>query len=147
MTEADFDHELRRILLGFGAAIALFVVLYLFRTFKVYVLGRRYSGVIAKVVKKEAPKGETGYKATYSYVVEYEDIRSGRSLAHESTGVRMGFQEFEVGDRVTIFLQEGQHKLAEILSWRRLLVSAFVIVGVAVAMYATYYFLLGRKNA
>lgn len=131
-TYHDFDDK--RIIIGLGAALALFVVFYVFRVLKVYVLGRRVPGVITEVVKYR------GYRTWgYGFVVEYKDIRSGNGLVHEElTG--SFFPEFKVGERVTLFVPEGKNGAAEILSWWRLLVSAFVVIGIALAMVLTYHF-------
>jgi ABC-type lipoprotein release transport system permease subunit len=56
----------------------------------------------------------------------------------------MAFQEFKVGDKVTLFIPEGKHGAAEILSWRRLLMSGLVVIGIAVATMLAYHFLVEK---
>jgi len=59
MNDADADYELRRMFLGFGGAFALFLLLYVARTVKIYFLGRHVDAVVAKVLKRE-PEGSRG---------------------------------------------------------------------------------------
>jgi hypothetical protein len=142
MSDADFDFELRRLFLGFGGAIAFLIILYAGRLLKIYVLGRRVKAVVAKIQKKEADPAEPKSRPRYSYVLEYVD-RAGERR-HILERQELAYQEFEVGDEVTAFVQSD--RIAEILSWRRLLLSGSVITITFAAMIAAYYILLVQKR-
>lgn len=142
MNDADADFELRRMFLGFGGAIALLIILYVARILKIYVFGRRVSAVVTKVVKKEADPASSRRSARYSYLLEYLDRQGQRRRVHERQ--ELSFQEFEVGDLVTAFVQN--ERVAEILSWRRLMLSAVVIAVTFGTIFAGYYMLLGQKK-
>lgn len=140
MNDADADYELRRMFLGFGLAIAFLLLLYVARTLKIYFLGRRVDAVVAKVLKREFEG--TNRRPQYSYVLAYTDAQGRRRLLHELQ--RAGIQEYRVGDHVVAFVQG--ERVAEILSRRRLLVSALVLGLTVAALMAGYHFLLGKKN-
>lgn len=144
MTDADLDFDLNLLIFGFAAVIALFVTLYLYRALRVYVLGRRVHGVVAKVIRKEMPAGSR-YRATYSYEVEYDDIREGRKIAVEAH--QLSFQEFEVGQSVTMFIEDGPFSVPEILNWRRLVFSMLMLAAVLSGMFLAYHFLIVPKHA
>jgi hypothetical protein len=140
MTDADFDFELRRLFLVFGSGIALFLLLFLSRALKIFFVGKRFRGLVARVRTSERHGN-----LQYSYVVEYEDPSRGRRLAHERQEVP--FQEFKIGDKVIIYVKEGEPPVCEILNWRRVLLSFFIILLVIVAMFAGYQHFLGNRNA
>lgn len=140
MTEADFDFELRRMFLGFGGAIALLLLYFLFRVLRVFFAGTKVRGVVARVRTSDY-NGRT----QYSYVVRYEAPGRGPRLAHETQ--KMPLQEFKVGDAVTIYVKDGEHPACEILSWPRVLVSVGLILVVSFAMFAGYQHYLGPKKA
>jgi hypothetical protein len=140
ITDADFDFELKRLFLVFGSGIALFLLFFLFRVLKVFFLGKRFRGVIARVRTSEY-RG----RPQYSYVVEYKDPLRGRRLAHERQEVPL--QEFKIGDAVTLYVKDGEPPVCEILSWQRMMLSLSVILLVLLAMFAAYHHFFGHKNA
>jgi hypothetical protein len=138
MTDADFDFELRRLFLVFGSGIALFLLFFLFRVLKVFFVGKRFRGVVARVRTFEH-RG----KQQCSYVVEYEDPSLGRRFAHERQEVPL--QEFKIGDAVTIYVKDGEPPVCEILSWQRVLVSFFIIFLVILAMFIGWQHFFGPQ--
>jgi len=140
MTDADFDYELRRLFLVFGGGIAFFVLLFAGRFLKVFFVGSRHRGVVA-FVRTSSSRGQVHY----SYDVQYEDPVHGRLIARERQ--EMPLQEFKPGDSVTIFVKRGEPPICEILSWRRLLFSLFIILLVCLGMFIAYQHFLGGKNA
>ena len=141
MNDAEAQIELTRMFFAFAGGIAFFIAIYVFRSLRIYLFGRRVSAVVFRIAK-EASEGR---KSTYAYVVKYQDASSGvTKTARDHQGLPI--QEFRVGDRVTAFVTR-RGDVAEILSWRRLVFSFFVIAFVAIAMFVSYQFLLGNKNA
>ncbi len=141
MNDAEAQIELTRMFFAFAGGIAFFIAIYVFRSLRIYLFGRRVSAVVSRIAKEESE----GRKSTYAYVVEYLDTSSGATrTARDHQGLPL--QEFRVGDRVTAFVSR-RGNVAEILSWRRLVFSFLVIALVAIAMFASYHLLLGKKNA
>lgn len=136
MTDVDPDFGLQRLFLVFGGGIALFLLFFFIRFLKVFFVGKRFRGIIARVRKTEY-RG----KPQYSYVVEYEDPLRGRRLAHERQ--TLPIQEFEKGDAVIIYTKDGDPRACEILSWPRVCISTFVLLLVILAMLASYRYSVG----
>lgn len=142
MNEADADFELRRLFLGFGGAILLLVALYVLRALKIYVFGKRVRASVVKVVRNEPDAAEPDRAPRYSYVLEYVDRGGERRRIDEQ--LELSVREFRVGDVVTVFV--GRNRRAEILSWRRLILSGAVIALTCAAVAAGYYALLIKKT-
>lgn len=127
----DSDPEARRLFLIFGSGIALFLLLFLVRAFRVFFIGRRHRGTVVRI-RTSTYRG----KRQFSYDVRYTDATRGHRVARELQ--ELPIQEFKVGDAVTIFVRDGDPPVCEILSWPRLFLSSLVILLTVFAIVLAY---------